>query len=755
MKRLLPSSLLFLLISCSSEQSQTVVFKPVKGDEHHYRVYSHTTVMTDYRNMSLSTDMMVGYKARKVGELAEFDISVDAFRLNADGRTISNFTAADDEPALHALMSQGFEADIRLKDNSITRFTAKNQQLWQAMIQDKGAQLQDELNKMLQAPSAPGSFPAVLGHTFKLAGYLGAPEVTLVVSDVTDKAVLLTLSADKEGTRIYGKLSLNRSNGWLERLAVVSEQPFDNGYVEGTARSVMLMLPQDLYVGNLSNPAVADESPYEYQWPDELADDWLQQANRQLAEKDIFPQQAGIFQNESYNGETLNLTYPHRMAPILAEGELELTNLVLLDQQNKPLPANLAPYKSHLVSWSEDEYQSLTSLFLTGWNVSAEQLHELQTIEADAVYHHARLVPVTLVVPTSEPVQQNYEDVTATLTPVSGEKNTFLLSLTSTEDRWFSFHMQLGSKKVMLQRLTGKADADWLNAAEASLLSLAVTSGHVRTWKVVFDEVPKDITLYVNEFTGETTKRHLSFMNPLAYEADPQAMPLRDSYLYQDDEFNFYSTDPAPSPVVVALADLEPELAEHRLGITLSSEQAAVCELTVVKAPQVSGHKLKWLPVADNTYRYISFNEGLILSRQQHLRLASEDGIRQYFYDIEVKSRLVCKGEPVWQTLTYGDGDSFWLVNLAALDPELDLSLPVSEFIRQYRFLNRNGKALALSIPPVLFDAEIKVQHQPLHALLTDGKWLKIGGRAVTAEKIVVNDKPLTREWNSRFAPLP
>lgn len=754
MKRLLPCSLLFLLISCSSDQSKTVEFKPVKGDEHHYRVYSHTTVKTDYRNMSLSTDMMVGYKVREVGKLAEFDISVDAFRLNADGTSISNFNAAEKEPELHALMSQGFEADIRLKDNSIARFTAKNQQLWQAMMQDKGAQLQEELNKMLQAPSAPGSFPAVKGHTFKLAGYLGAPEVTLVVSDVTDKNVRLTLSADKDGTRIYGKLALNRKNGWLERLAVVSEQPFDNGYVEGTARSVMLMLPQEQYVGNLSNPAVGDESPYEYQWPDELADDWLQQANRQLTEKDIFPQQAGIFQNESYDGETLNLTYPHRMAPILAEGELELTNLVLRDQQNEPLAVNLAPYKSHLVSWSEDEYQSLTSLFLTGWNVSVEQLYELQTIEADAVYHHARLVPVTLAVSASEPVQLNYEDVTATLTPVSGEKNTFLLSLTDAETRWFSFYMQLGGK-VMLQRVSGEAGTDWLSPAESALLSLATTSGYVRTWQVVFDEVPQEITLYVNERTGETTKRRLSFMNPPAYEADPQTMPLRDSYLYQDDEFSFYSTDAAPSPVVVALADLEPELADNSLNLTLSSEQAAVCELAVVQAPEVNGHKLKWLPVADNTYRYISFNEGLILSRQQRWQLASEDGIRQYFYDIEVKSRLACKGEPVWQTLTYGNDDSFWLVNLTELDPELDLSLPVAEFIRQYRFLNRNGKALALSIPPVLFDSDIKIQHQPLHALLTDGKWLKIGGRAVAVEKIVVNDKPLTREWNSRFAPLP
>ncbi|MDX3772830.1 hypothetical protein QE250_01735 [Chromatiaceae bacterium AAb-1] len=755
MKRLLSSSLVFLLISCSSEHSETVSFKPEKGDEHHYRVYSHTTVQTDYRNMGLSTDMMVGYKVRKVGELAEFDISVDAFRLNADGRSISNFNAAEDEPELHALMSQGFEADIRLKDNSIARFTAKNQQLWQAMMQDKGAQLQEELNKMLQAPAVPGTFPAIKGHSFTLAGYLGAPEVTLTVSDVTDKSVLLTLSADENGTRIYGKLFLNRKNGWLERLAVVSEVPFDNGYVEGTARSVILMLPQSQYVGNLSNPVVSDDTPYEYQWPDELTDDWLQRANRQLTEKEIFPQPAGMFQNESYDGETLRLNYPHRMSPVLAEGELELRNPVFLADDNQPLPVTLAPYKSYLVSWFDDEYQSLTSLFLTGWDVSDEQLYELQAIEADAVYHHARLVPVTLAVSASEPVQLDHEDVTAILTPVTGEKNTFLLSLTASETRWFSFYMQLGGK-VMMQQVAGKSDASWLNSAESALLSLATASGYARTWKVVFDEVPQEIMLYVNERTGETTQRRLSFINPMAYEADPQAIPLKgDRFLYQDDEFSFYTTDAAPVPAVVTLAELEPEQAEHSLAITLSSEQAAVCELTILQAPQVNGHKLKWLPVADKTYRYISFDEGLILSRQQRWQLASEDGIRQYFYDIEVKSRLACKGEPVWQTLVYDDEDSFWLVNLTELDPELDLSLPVAEFIRQYRFLNRNGKALALSIPPALFDSGTKVQQLPLQALLTDGKWLKIAGRAVAAEKVVLKDKPLIREWTTHFAPLP
>lgn len=755
MTRLLLGFIGLLLVSCSAERADTVSFKPEKGDEYHYRVYGNTVIDIDSsrgsEGITVSNDMLLGYKVVGVGDVVSFDISIDALKINGGGTRITNLNA-DREPAFRALMSQGFAVDVRLSDNKVTRFTAKNEKVWQAMLQDRGEQLQQELHKMMQTPGVSMSFPAKVGHSFKLAGYFNVPEMTLTVNEVTEQHVLLQVEATETDTRLFGYIRLHRDNGWIDRMAVLTEMPFDDGYSNGKARSVVLMIPQKQYSGDLSNLDYYSEEPYEYTWPEDFPSDWLERANRKPTEGAIFSQDTGVFSTEFYEEEALRLRYPHQMMPLLAEGALELTELRFLDIEGKPLPIETAPYFSFLASWFNDEYQSITPLNLKGWDMTTEQLARLDSIEAEAVYHYAQLKPVSLPVQATESSVLQYQDISARLEPLSGEKNTFFLTLTSGQTRWFSFYMGLPAGTMVQMLPEHHSDQVAMSVKEARLLSLGKHSGPVSHFKLIFKEIPTDITLYVNEQTGEiSSKGKLRFINEQAYATEDYVMPLQDEFLYQEDQFSQLTSEQDVESL--SLKDMPlPQPDNHALTLTLSAEQAALCELTVVEAPDVNGHTLRWQQVADNYY-YSSD----IKPKQQRWQLTSEDGIRQYFYDMKVTSRLQCDGDPQWTALPHNQRGSFWRLDITELDPELDVSMPLSQFIARYRFLNRNHKALALAYLPQQYEGKAVDEQsmQRLQSILIDGRWLKIAGRAVVVEKLQIQGQAISREWTAEFAPLP
>lgn len=753
MVRLLLGFIGLLLMSCSAEQNDMVRFKPKKGDEHHYRVYSQTMIdlgsAYGSQTVEISNDMLLGYKVANVGDVVSFDISIDAFKFNTNGSRLTNLNA-EREPALQAIMSQGFAVDVRLKDNKITRLTANNEKVWQAMLQDKGEQTQQWLYKMMQTPGVPIHFPAKVGHSFKLAGYLGVADIILTVTEVTAEQVLLSIEATEAEIRLLGYIRLNRHNGWIDRMALLSEMPFDNGHVTGTDRSVVVMIPQSQHSGNLNNLGYYNDEPYEYIWPEDFPADWLERANRKPNGQAIFPQETGIFSSDSYDDEALRLTYPHQMLPLLAEGRLELTDLRFLDRERKPLPINTAPYFSYLASWFGDEYQSVTSLSLTGWELSTQQFATLDTVEAEAAYHYARLQPVTLSVAAKEHSELEYQDIRARLEPVSDKPNTFLLTLTSAKDRWFSFYMGLPAETMVQMVPEHHSDNLLMSAKEAALLSLGKHTSPVSYFRLTFKQLPPDITLYINELTGEiSAKGKLWFVSEDAYAKEDNAMPLRDQLLYQEDQDSLFSMDNSPSETV-SLKDMPlPQPDNHALALTLSAEQAALCELNILQAPDVNGHKLHWQQVADSYY------DSEITPKKQRWQLTSEDGIRQYFYDMKVTSRLQCEGDPKWTALQHNQNGSFWRLDMTKLDPELDLSMPLQHFIAQYRFLNRNNKALALVYPSPQYEIIDEHASLTLKSILIDGRWLKISGRAVAVEKLDIQGQAVSREWTAEFPPLP
>lgn len=124
-------------------------------------------------------------------------------------------------------------------------------------------------------------------------------------------------------------------------------------------------------------------------------------------------------------------------------------------------------------------------------------------------------------------------------------------------------------------------------------------------------------------------------------------------------------------------------MAKYGVSLLLTSEQAAVCTLSVVDAPKVNEHTLQWTNTNTNTStNNTGFGGGL--DKFVLYQLTSADGIRRNFYDINVSSTLACTGTPKWQALAYQPEQS-WLIDITQL-PNVDIRQTVADFMRRYRF---------------------------------------------------------------------
>lgn len=221
--------------------------------------------------------------------------------------------------------------------------------------------------------------------------------------------------------------------------------------------------------------------------------------------------------------------------------------------------------------------------------------------------------------------------------------------------------------------------------------------------------------------------------------------PVQQQLLYRDDMYAAYDNQPqAITPVDIAL--LEPQIvAKYGVSLLLTSEQAAVCTLSVVDAPKVNGHTLQWTNISSNTNT--GFGGGL--DKSVLYQLSSADGIRRNFYNINVSSTLACKGTPQWQALVYQPEQS-WLIDITQL-PNVDTRQTVADFMRRYRFLNAQNVPLA----PAIQDESDDFYQRPLQQVLREERWFVLAGRAAAIEYLTISGEPVNKQWVNTFPPLP
>lgn len=735
------------LLSACSFGDADVEFTPEKGEERSYQLYSTSKITVDNgrrtETVNTSSHQLLRYKVLETGKNSRFQVHVDYMNMrDGQGSGVSSGQLADRNPEMHAIFSQGFEFTLNLDDGSIKEFSALNKSVWQAQLAERGAELEHELKKLFSSSAFLSSIPAKTGAVVALPAYQGHANAKLTVLQVTDSHVLAKVESDSEQAKIYGQLMLERERGWLAQLALVAEAPFERYGYKGTVRSNVIMLPQQRQLGDLTQRLGFDYDFPAFEYPKQ-PDIVLDDVNKALTQDVVFAYDAGYFYQQD---DLLNLTYQHDFSGYKPEGGFNLTDITAHSADGTVLPLQLSKVGSYSYPEQDGFYQSVQQNLLIGWNAPNELLTQVSEFRAKAHYHGAKLVKLNLTPDPSKTVTLQYEDLQLELSPLPDKPFSYLLKSRGSDKSWLYRHYD-GAEGAMVQYLSPPPTGpDWLTSAEQNMLALVSFDQYETTTQFTFTAVPPTLTLYVNTAadSGELTK-NIRFIPTLDYAQNVAYPPVQQQLLYRDDMYAAYDNQPqAITPVDIAL--LEPQIvAKYGVSLLLTSEQAAVCTLSVVDAPKVNGHTLQWTNISSNTNT--GFGGGL--DKSVLYQLSSADGIRRNFYNINVSSTLACKGTPQWQALVYQPEQS-WLIDITQL-PNVDTRQTVADFMRRYRFLNAQNVPLA----PAIQDESDDFYQRPLQQVLREERWFVLAGRAAAIEYLTISGEPVNKQWVNTFPPLP
>ncbi|MCW8127930.1 hypothetical protein [Microbulbifer halophilus] len=731
-----------LLTACSRGPDTppgTIVFSPSKGDVRSYQVHSQTRIRVGdssrKRTMRMENDAVLRYQVLDTGATLKLGIEAPYTRFSLDGRKSFSSTNPDGKrgtTVLRELMSAGFEVDIDSDTGSIERFVNRNEDLWQTVLEEGPDPVVDNLKKQMSPPGFPQpAIPLNEGERITLPDFRGIGKLQLTTEQVTDDEVVTTLEAQGEKVRLRGTMVLERGNGWLKRLALVSETEIERHGIKGTSHQKLVMLPEGspsslgdwLLEVNLGGEEGRPFPPAPA--PGELVDT--------ATEEQVVPSPVGSF---STFDDQLRLSISHGFDNNNLSGDFELEDLELQDAAGNPLPLNLFRSSRYIyIDPATEQHHTMAQFIPLGWDNANEQLQKVQQITATGHYRPLVAEALTLPLNPEKATVVASRGARAEAIPTDNPRE-FRLRFHNTKAHRFSprIHDLTDARGYV-------SDGDWLSAEEREMLRLVALGRYAAgDTRVVFErEMPETLTLYLlSETDSEPFDYQLRFVTEAALRNDLSLPPTGEVLLYGDETGN--------TAAGIELDELElPQPQRNQLSLELPGSLAEACKPVVVEAPQINGHQLVWLRQTAET------TDDNRLSTTQHWQVGTEDGVRSYFYDIRVENAVRCKGQAKWQAVLGSLGDRPWLVDPTQLPGEIDPEQPIADFLRRYRFIGEQGRALA-PVPP---NSGVSLDASSVGDYLTHSGRLRLAGKVQRIEQLVFTGEPEERSWSASFQPLP
>lgn len=763
MKYFLYAAVALVFSGCVTAR-EIVTFEPDVGDHRSYQIYSTSQLKSDrgYRLLTQKSLSLLNYDITQADEVIRLDLTSDYFSISDDSsEVISSISKKSDNPKWHQLMSDGFTLAVNADNGKVVEFKAKNEKSWQALLKQGGALLVEQMRDMLPTPAVLVSLPTKVGAEVKLPEFKGQNAV-LTVRKVTETTLLATIEGEQKtaqqkddastevdnhdqqqmNRRFYGNMLIERETGWLISMGLVVDIKMSSA----TVRSIISMLPAERQVADLFVENRDYGSPLSFSANTHAnASIDFTAVNRPLTKAQVLGNSVGYFSGEDGSVE---LNYAHNISAITAEGQLRLNDLQAFDENGKALDLKFWNFAGANSVFDRGEYRNRSEHLPLGWNEPILQLKKMREIRAQAEYVPAKVQIVTLPLSTGAPQSFNQDGASITLSPVAGEAGNYKLQTVSVDSarvKPFFDSASYGTFTFVGSSAVSKYAPDWLTAAESSILSLSLGEESFVEMLLHFDHPPKTLTFYINRLDeSKALTAPLSFVTPSAYGASSALPPRSEETLFYDDQFSSVAKD---SSALIDINQFKPQQQnEQSLAFSLPAEWAQTCKLSVSNAPEINHHPLIWYsePVK-NSLRYLPEKFDYVL--------ATDDGIRRYFYGMDVTTQMRCSDTPVWEKLAYEFSDKPWLVDIAKIDGKIDRTQTAKQFLGGYRLLNQQKKPLTLAEPQS--GAAIKLDDRPLKELLIDNRWLRIAGCPVTIEKRVFSGAASQQSWVTRFKPLP
>lgn len=744
-----------LAVQACSDRPKHLTFQPEDGEQRRYQMFSETYIEASNSFGSSSeriySHMIMDYDVTE--QAASFDVLMRPRFMMVRFRN-GNFSSLDTpdyrQKKIWPFLEAGVSTVIDKKSGEVTDFIVHHE------IEDADDSGFDPIRQLLQDElSRPGYSNGIalkLGATQQMPAVELLPEITLTVESLDDQQVGLSLQGENDEVKLYGVIQLERSTGWLTRSAVVMDMPLQHEFAEGRVRVVAAVMPDDWKSGfDLDFIYSAD-----YQMPADigaLPDDLT--ALDMPSSAEVFPGRSGSIQS---NGDKITLEYNHGVFDMFQLGHIEVDNLQAHDQAGNPIELDLHSVGALSFAFSETKaVQTHTDIYPLGWQDVVPKLEQIAFIEARlqrfAVTHNIVRLPVK----DSETSVQ-FGEARAVLTPTE-QPDVYHLRLEQAKNVFFSTRIT-GPDSGSVEHMKAANVPDWLEDGNRRLMAI-VTSGYFPLSHTLYfeGERPNELQLLAHRIEDQSLEeKQIRFYNPDVALSTVELEPLTSVYLFpeEDNVTDFASTGPVFE--LKELHDLAPQDFERpQLYMVLSHEQAALCSLEQTADIKEAGRRIVWLP-HEPRQRFMRRDSQLPL--EVVYQLATEDGVRNFFYDHTAVVRLQCAGQPEWQLFDLDLGEQNWLVPVSALLgenwQEAFADMQLIELLRLFRFLDTQQKALSL-VPPPGFASQpgVKLADIRLLDFVTEEGMLRIAGRVNRVEKLEASGDRIVREWVHQFPALP
>lgn len=723
-----------LITACSRD----VTFVAKEGDEARYWVYTHADIKFGYRTETQSTQSLMHYRIGEVGDSIKMHVKPDYIQLSSGNHKVSSFEVSSSNADFQQLYSSGFDVTVDKESGELLELKGRDEQAWQKFLERGGQQFVDSLQQGMNTPGLLSSIPAKAGSVVSLPDFNGQA-AQLTVQSVTDTSLSAIIESQSIDGRLYGKVSIDRDSGWVQKLMVVVESSVEIMDREGNSRVTIIMTPENepfSSFGVFDDAQIYDELYNSWndiaQWPD----DW-QQELEEVSAADVFAYEKGMFKPSD---QGYKFTFLHQLAEKMSLGHMTYQNIEGFDKDGQPLDIDFSPLDNAYFSSFRSQYmESHASVAPLGWGKQA-LFEQLSKITATADYFPAEITPYPVTWQPGKTQTFELGAIKVQVTPKQDAPGEYLLTYSDTEDSWLipefnGINGQFKYPKVG----TGP---EWLeDSLRGFFVNFIGPEKITQTIELKVAEEPSEVIFLV-----KTSDKHPQFSKQVElisekeFAATPTLPPISDQrWISIASIDNQQTTDDFNLDSLVIETDTAQEA-----RVALPKEWSEVCQLHVEGDIEINRHPLTWQALKNDSYGKKS---SLI-----EYQLMTDDGVRRYFYDLEVNSRLNCQGEPKWQELAHTPNEFPWLVPIDALDG-VDSKQPVAALLNNYRFYNSEGLPLQLVNMEghlVSENAEMTVSQ-----ILYDGQYIKLAGSVSAIAKLNLVGEPQSKTWTNHFPPVP
>ncbi|MBV7314458.1 hypothetical protein [Shewanella sp. NIFS-20-20] len=489
--------LISLVVACSpTDNPPPITFTPQVGDTANYWVQIKTNFDVDGNQAQLSAINLLNYVVEKSSsKTLEFSVVPRYMDLDGKGIYFSSIRPATRRLPMRDVVVEGFELTVDASRKDPVTLTSKDAQGWQNIAAKGGQQFLAMMTQSINIPGFIETIPAQVGANIPLA-QIGEHSVEMVVDRVTPTLVILTITGHNQQSKLFGKVSINRNQGWIEQLVLISEAPMEVGRSMATAHTLHRLVKANT-LGNVPFINPNSRIPTRIDWADlpRVPTD-MDQLISPTKEQVFKFNQGQFFEGENKLFTSLLLTDDD----VQLDGKLVFTDINASSSQIPTLDITLAPTRD---SWTQPEMDGLVTeqqLVPLGF-LNQGDIDEIDHITATANYYPSKTNSLTLEWQTNQTMQHQQGDTNLTITPVAGTENEYLVSYRGNSTDFLLPYV--GNVEGQFAYVPTDIGPDWLTTLDKYLLSLYQT-----TLRLKVTNSPKNVTVYIQSTAPESTFSH-------------------------------------------------------------------------------------------------------------------------------------------------------------------------------------------------------------------------------------------------------